>query len=83
MVASGSQKDQADQKHMGYARFLPILILSKFGDNSPTKTSISNDPIFTTYPWKFFLVRSGTIKFPRKKDNIYFRAVPVSIDTRR
>ena len=83
MIASGLQKNQAYQKHMGYAKFDHIFILSKFGDISPSKTQLLDDPIFATYLWKFFLFRSGTIKFPRKKNNNYFRAEIVSIDSRR
>ena len=67
MVASGLQKNLADQKHMGYARFRPIFILSKFGDNAPTKTALSNDPIFTTYPWNFFFVPFRNHKISMKK----------------
>ena len=64
MVASGAEKKQADQKHMVYNRLWLVLILSKFGDISPSKTPLFDDLIFATYPWKIFLFPSGTIKFP-------------------
>ena len=74
------KKNLADQKYMEYATFRQILMLLKFGDISPSKTPLFGDPIFTNYPWNFFLFPSGTIRFRRKTDTIYFRAQFISID---
>ena len=54
MIASGLQKNQAGQKHMGYAKCDPILIFSKFDDILIAKIVLFDDPIFATYLWNFF-----------------------------